>query len=48
MYEVLETDFFHEWLANLKDRAAVFAIVTRLKRLSAGNFGDHKGLGAGL
>ncbi len=36
------------WLVNLRDSAAIFKIETRIKRLSNGNFGDHRHLGGNL
>ena len=41
-------DIFGEWLASLKDGRTKAKIVTRIDRLSAGNFGDCKPLRGGL
>lgn len=41
-------DVFADWLANLKDKRAAARIVIRIDRLSQGNFGDVKSLGAGI
>ena len=45
MYEVKETDLFSKWLLKLKDIQAKVSILRRIKRVRAGNFGDHKALG---
>lgn len=37
-----------EWIDKLKDAKATLKIITRLQRMSSGNFGDHKSLGEGL
>ena len=39
---------FAEWLADLRDRRALQAILARIVRMQAGNRGDWKALGAGL
>ena len=44
-YELERTSEFDDWLANLKDKVARKAIVKRLIRLEAGNFGDCKPVG---
>lgn len=41
-------DVFGEWLAGLRDARTKAKIVTRIDRLSAGNFGDCKLLRGGL
>jgi putative addiction module killer protein len=41
-------DVFGEWLAGLKDIRTKAKILARVDRLSLGNFGDCKPLGAGL
>ena len=45
MYEVKETDHFSRWLLKLKDIRGKISIIRRVKRVSLGNFGDHKSLG---
>ena len=45
MYEVKEHDLFSKWLLKLKDIRGKVAIIRRVKRLRAGNFGDHKSVG---
>ena len=39
---------FGEWLSNLRDRKAKAKVLTRLDRVAAGNFGDHKYLREGV
>lgn len=41
-------DRFGEWLSGLKDIRTRAKILTRIDRLSAGNFGDCKSLRGGL
>jgi len=45
MYELKEHDLFSKWLLKLKDIRGKVAIIRRVKRLRAGNFGDHKSVG---
>jgi len=45
MYKVKESDLFSKWLVKLKDVQGKVAIIRRVKRVRAGNFGDHKSLG---
>lgn len=42
------SDPFDEWLQSLKDTRGRAKIKVRLRRMSLGNFGDHKGLGDGV
>ena len=44
MIEIVETEFFQRWLANLKDAMAR----NRLRRVSLGNLGDWKSVGDGV
>lgn len=37
-----------EWLRSLRDARARAQIEVRLRRLSVGNFGDHKSVGEGV
>jgi putative addiction module killer protein len=46
--EVRQTDVFANWLRKLADDKARFRIVTRIRRLSLGNFGDIKPVGDGV
>ncbi len=43
--EVRQTNVFTDWLKNLKDNLAKYAIISRIERLKKGNFGDSKGIG---
>lgn len=48
MYEIrhyLTTDgldVFQDWLTHLRDKMPKLAVVKRVNRVEAGNFGDHK------
>jgi putative addiction module killer protein len=42
------TSPFGEWLLNLRDRKAKAKVLTRLDRVAAGNFGEHKYLREGV
>jgi putative addiction module killer protein len=46
--EVRQTSAFARWLDNLRDRAAVARINIRIRRLSLGNLGDVRPVGAGV
>lgn len=46
--EVRATDIFSNWLAGLRDARARAKIAARIDRLSLGNFGDAKSVGAGV
>jgi putative addiction module killer protein len=46
--EVRRTDVFSRWLEQLRDDQAIARILTRIYRLSLGNFGDAKALGSGV
>lgn len=54
MYEILHYltakggDVFDAWLDGLDDARAVARIITRIDRIEAGNFGDHKSVGQGV
>ena len=41
-------DVFGAWMSGLRDNRTKAKIVTRIDRLSVGNFGDCKALGNGL
>jgi putative addiction module killer protein len=45
MIEVRRTDVFSRWIDKLRDDQAVARILTRIHRLSLGNFGDVKSVG---
>jgi len=44
MYLIEKTVYFDKWLRKLKDNFAKSKILTRLKRLERGHFGDAKAL----
>jgi putative addiction module killer protein len=46
--EVRQTGAFAQWLAGLRDRAAVARINVRIRRLSLGNPGDVRPVGGGV
>ena len=46
--EVRQTPVFAQWLAGLRDRAAVARVNVRIRRLSLGNPGDVRPVGAGI
>jgi putative addiction module killer protein len=45
---VRETDYFKNWIVNLKDRIARSIINARIRRLSLGNKGDSRYIGNGV
>jgi putative addiction module killer protein len=47
MIEVRQTEVFAEWLSRLSDNSAA-RIVTRIRRMETGNFGDAKSVGGGV
>lgn len=54
MYEIFHyqtpdgVDVFDRWLDGLTDAVALARITARLDRVSSGNLGDHKFVGAGV
>ena len=48
MTEIRRTDVFDKWLRKLRDAQARARILVRIKRLSLGNAGDVKPVGAGV
>ena len=48
IFEVVRTDEFHEWIANLKDKAGRLRILNRIERLADGNPGDVQAAGHGV
>jgi putative addiction module killer protein len=44
-YKISSTTVFDKWLSKIKDRQAVKAVLLRLARVEAGNFGDAKPVG---
>lgn len=45
MIEVRRTEAFTQWIDSLRDERAKARIVSRLRTVSLGNFGDHKPAG---
>ena len=43
-YTIEKTNHFVEWLTGIKDTKFKSRILTRVDRVKAGNFGDHKQL----
>lgn len=48
MIEVRQTTTYSEWFDHLRDRQAQARINVRIRRLSLGNFGDVRSVGAGV
>ncbi len=48
MPQVLQTEPFRDWLADLKDRRAKARVVARIARMEIGNLGDVKPVGSGV
>jgi len=48
MFEIRKTEHFSEWLDALRDINARARIQARIERLSLGNAGDVKPVGAGV
>ncbi|SER67347.1 type II toxin-antitoxin system RelE/ParE family toxin [Rhizobium sp. NFR03] len=48
MIEVRQTPVFAKWVGDLRDHNAVARIVTRIRRIETGNFGDVKPVGEGV
>jgi len=46
--EIRQTNVYAEWFSGLKDRNARVRIITRIRQLSVGNFGDVKPGGEGV
>jgi putative addiction module killer protein len=46
--EVRQTEHYARWFASLRDRTARARIDIRIRRLSLGNFGNVKSVGAGV
>ena len=45
---IRETENFKKWIRNLKDQIARSIINARIRRISAGNFGDTRPVGDGI
>lgn len=48
MKEIIKTADFDSWIRHLKDRVARSRILARIDRMTAGNAGDIKSIGAGI
>lgn len=48
MYQIIKSDTFDSWLIGLKDQQARLRVQARVERLSHGNPGDVKPVGAGV
>ena len=48
LIEIRQTEHYARWFASLRDRTARARIDIRIRRLSLGNFGDVKPVGAGV
>jgi putative addiction module killer protein len=46
--EILQTEAYSKWFDKLKDRSAKARIITCIRRMSLGNFGDVKPVGEGV
>ena len=47
-YLIQQTETFAEWLKSVRDQKARIAIVRRIDRAAAGNFGDVRPVGGGV
>ena len=43
--KVRKTNIYKKWISGLQDSRAQYRILTRIKRLEEGNFGDYRFLG---
>jgi len=48
MYELKATDEFEKWLSILPDDLVHSTVITRLRRVKKGLFGDHRYIGDGI
>lgn len=48
MTEIIQSETFKRWRANLKDHQALSRVNARIRRLSEGNPGDVKPVGEGI
>jgi putative addiction module killer protein len=48
LFEIFETDEYQRWFEGLRDLTARSLIAARIRRLSLGNRGDAKSVGAGV
>ena len=45
---IRQTETYSKWFAKLRDTVARARILVRLRRMSLGNFGEHRDLGDGV
>ncbi len=48
MIEIRQTETYKKWFSSLRDRNAKIRIDIRIRRLSLGNYGNAKPVGAGI
>lgn len=48
MIEIRKTEYFANWLDNLRDIQAKARVLVRIERLASGNTGDVKSVGEGV
>jgi putative addiction module killer protein len=48
MFEIIQSKTYEKWFSALKDRQAIARINMRIRRLSAGLFGDCKQVASGI
>lgn len=48
MFEIIESETFHNWLTGLRDRRAVMRIRARVDHLAHGLAGDAEPVGEGI
>ena len=48
MIEIRKTEYFANWLDNLRDIQAKARVLVRIERLASGNAGDVKPVGEGV
>jgi putative addiction module killer protein len=48
MLTIRETNYFKDWIKGLNDKVSQSIINARIRRLSAGNFGDTKSVGGNV
>lgn len=48
MYTLVAAEDFNSWLTTLKDSVTRARLLKRLRKVSAGNLGDHASIGDGI
>lgn len=48
MYTLVAAEEFSSWLATLKDSVTRAGLLKRLRKVRAGNLGDHASVGGGI